>query len=45
MLIAKNPRRLRLRKRARCKAQVLAKLDELMLRRLPTAPSALPPLR
>jgi len=45
MLIAKNSRRLRARKRARCKAEVLAKLDALILRRLPAAPPVLPVMR
>jgi hypothetical protein len=33
MLIAKNPRRRRARNRLRCKMEVLARLDAVLLRR------------
>ena len=45
MLIARNPRRLRAKRRARCKAQVLAKLDALILRRAPASSPAVPAAR
>lgn len=45
MLIAQNPRRLRARKRARCKAKVLARLDAVMRRRIVARPPAFSPAR
>jgi hypothetical protein len=40
MLIAKNPRRLRARKRLRCKPSVLARIDAVIQRRILLAPAA-----
>lgn len=40
MLIAKTPRQLRARRRLRCKARVLARIDAVIERRSLPAPSA-----